>query len=171
MELRHKGLHLGAWISVDFAFEAAPPRKVVGIRARPAPAPLEAEACGRLPAPRTEAELTVALERYVASRDEFSGVVLVGKGGAPLFTKATGLAIHEGSVPNLVDTKFNVGAVSKVFTALAIAQLADAGRLALTDPVKLHLPSFVPPQLEPATLTHLLTHTSGLGDVLRPPLP
>ncbi len=66
-------------------------------------------------------------------------------------------------------TTHGEGLLGHHLTALAIAQLADAGRLALTDPVKLHLPSFGPPQLAPATLTQLLTHTSGLGDVLRPP--
>jgi CubicO group peptidase (beta-lactamase class C family) len=157
------------WISVDFVFEAAPPRKVVGIRARPAPAPPGAGACGRVTPPRTESELAEALDTYVESRAEFSGIVLLGKGGAPLFTKAIGLAVREGRIPNLADTKFNVGSVSKMFTALAIAQLADAGRLRFADPVRRYLPSFGPPQLEPATLAHLLTHTSGLGDVFRPP--
>lgn len=57
--------------------------------------------------------------------------------------------------------------MSKVFTATAILQLRDAGRLRLDDPVGKHLPWFkVPspfPTAPPITVEHLLTHTSGLS--------
>jgi CubicO group peptidase (beta-lactamase class C family) len=63
------------------------------------------------------------------------------------------------------DTPFLLGSVTKTLTALAIAQLADAGKLRFDDPVAAHLPGFVigTPGGGPAmTLRHLLTHTSGL---------
>ncbi len=115
-----------------------------------------------------EARRTCWLAARIA-RVPFSGVVLVGKDGAPLFAKAYGLADRGANVANTVDTRFNLGSSSKMFTALAVEQLADAGRLGLNDPVQRYLPTFGPRELAPATIRHLLTHTSGLGDVFRPP--
>lgn len=63
------------------------------------------------------------------------------------------------------DTPFLIGSVTKTFTALAIAQLADAGKLQFDDPVVAHLPQFTldaPDGGRTITLRHLLTHTSGL---------
>jgi CubicO group peptidase (beta-lactamase class C family) len=159
------------WITVDFLFEAAPPHKVLNVRARPAPVPPAARACDGFAGPKTLDELPVRLEAYLAERAAalpFSGVVLVGKDGAPIFAKAYGFADREARVANTVDTRFNVASTGKPFTAVAIAQLADAGRLSLGDAVKRWLPGFGPRELEPATLVQLLTHTSGLGDVFGP---
>lgn len=66
---------------------------------------------------------------------------------------------------HLTDTPFLLGSVTKTITALAIAQLADAHRLQLDDPVSKHLRGFAlnaPDGGRPITLRHLLTHTSGL---------
>ena len=131
------------WITIDFLFEAAASHKVVGIRARPALAMQAPEPCGTIPAPAAPTELVERLDAYMAARIArvpFSGVVLVGKDGAPLFAKAYGVADREAGVANSVDTRFNIASSSKMFTALAIEQLADAGRLGLGDPVQRHLP-------------------------------
>ncbi len=67
------------------------------------------------------------------------------------------------------DTVFGVASVTKSFTALAIMQLAEAGKLAVDDPVTRYLPEFRTPDLEATraiTLHHFLSHTGGL-----PPLP
>ncbi len=64
------------------------------------------------------------------------------------------------------DTPFLLGSVTKTFTALAIAQLADSGRLRFDDPVAQHLPGFALGASDGGrtiTLRNLLTHTSGLA--------
>jgi len=66
-------------------------------------------------------------------------------------------------VPNKVDTKFNLGSMNKMFTAVAIAQLAERGKLAFTDPIGAHLPDYPEEVAAIVTIHHLLTHTSGLG--------
>jgi D-alanyl-D-alanine carboxypeptidase len=63
-----------------------------------------------------------------------------------------------------LDTKFNLGSMNKMFTAVAIAQLAQAKRLSFDDLISKHLPDY--PNKEVAgkvTIHHLLTHTSGMG--------
>ncbi len=67
------------------------------------------------------------------------------------------------------DTVFGVASVTKSFTALAIMQLAEAGKLSVADPVTRYLPEFRMPDPEAThviTLHHFLSHTAGL-----PPLP
>ena len=68
-------------------------------------------------------------------------------------------------VPNKIDTKFNLGSMNKMFTAIAIAQLVEAGKLSFQDSLAKVLPEYPNRQsAEKITIHHLLTHTSGLGD-------
>ncbi|MFI8456467.1 serine hydrolase domain-containing protein [Kitasatospora sp. NPDC085464] len=73
---------------------------------------------------------------------------------------------HERSAPCTPDTVFELGSVSKTFTALLLAELAAHGELALDDPVERLLPPDWRPVTvrspEPIRLLHLATHTSGL---------
>jgi CubicO group peptidase (beta-lactamase class C family) len=64
-----------------------------------------------------------------------------------------------------VDTKFNLGSMNKMFTAVAVAQLAEQGQLAYEDPISKYVDeSWLPRSMtERMTVQHLLTHTSGLG--------
>lgn len=126
-------------------------------------------AAGAEPArPIVDAELARQLEVFcdqLAAADQFSGVVLVARDGTPILQKAYGLACRGYAVPNRIDTKFNLGSMNKMFTAVAIGQLLDQGRLALDDVVGKQLPDY--PNKDVAakvTLHQLLTHTSGLGD-------
>ena len=94
-------------------------------------------------------------------------VVGVVSGGKLAWAKGYGTTDLAGGVPLTPSTPFRLGSVSKVFTATAILQLRDAGKLRLDDPVVKHLPWFqVPtpfPDAPPITIEHLLTHTSGLS--------
>ena len=60
------------------------------------------------------------------------------------------------------ETVFQSGSMGKQFTAMAVAMLAEDGKLGLDDPVEKHLE--VPASWRGITIRHLLTHTSGLGD-------
>ena len=101
----------------------------------------------------------------LAAADAFSGTLLVAKDGKPIFKTVHGLASKAYKVPNRLDTKFSIASVGKMFTAIAIAQLAEQGKLSFTDTIGKHLPDY--PNKEVArkvTIHHLLTHSSGLGD-------
>jgi CubicO group peptidase (beta-lactamase class C family) len=100
----------------------------------------------------------------LAAEDKFSGVVLVAKDGKPMFEKAWGLADGSGKVSNHVNTKFNIGSLNKMFTAVAVAQLVERGRLSFNDTVGKHLPDYPNRAVaSQVTIHHLLTHTSGMG--------
>ena len=99
-----------------------------------------------------------------AGRDEFSGVVLVAKGERTIFHRAYGLADRSWGIPNRLDTSFNLASMNKMFTAVAIAQLIEAGKLHLDDTLGTILPDY--PNKDAArtiTIAHLLSHTAGLG--------
>lgn len=105
-------------------------------------------------------------DRYIAeltAGDRFSGVVLIAHRGQPVLAKAYGMADREQSVPNTVDTRFNLASASKPFTALAIVQLAQQGKLLLHDKLGTHLDGFPAELAEQVTIHQLLTHTSGIG--------
>ncbi|MCA1579519.1 MAG: beta-lactamase family protein [Acidobacteria bacterium] len=108
-------------------------------------------------------ELDAFLERAVAA-DEFSGAVLLARNDKVVFEKAYGLANKATNTPNTIDTKFNIGSMNKMFTAVAIAQLAERGKLSFTDTVGKLLPGYANKDVAAkVTLHHLLTHTSGMG--------
>jgi CubicO group peptidase (beta-lactamase class C family) len=67
-------------------------------------------------------------------------------------------------VANKIDTKFNLGSMNKMFTAVAIAQLVERGKLSFDDPLSKFIPDFPDKgSAEKIKIKHLLTHTAGLG--------
>jgi CubicO group peptidase (beta-lactamase class C family) len=106
---------------------------------------------------------------FASSRDLFSGVVLVADGPRICFQKAYGLAEKSFASPNRLDTRFNLGSLDKMFTGLAIAQLEADGKLSFDDKLAKVLPDYPnPTSAGKITIHQLLTHTSGLGDALKP---
>lgn len=100
----------------------------------------------------------------LVAHDRFSGAVLVAGDGKPLYTRAEGLASKSFKAPNRVDTKFNLASMNKMFTGVAIMQLAQSGKLSFDDVVGKHLPDYPNEQVRNGvTIHHLLTHTSGMG--------
>lgn len=109
-------------------------------------------------------ELASFLEASRAA-DLFSGAVLIARDSQPVFTKAYGLASIAAGTPNNEQTKFNIGSLNKMFTAVAIAQLAERGKLSFTDTVVKILPDYLNKTVaEKVTIHQLLTHTSGMGN-------
>jgi D-alanyl-D-alanine carboxypeptidase len=93
---------------------------------------------------------------------------------ALVWSEGFGLADVERGLPPDEHTIYRVGSITKTFTATAIVQLRDEGRLRLDDPLVLHIPEFAAAQnpfgpIEDVTLKRLLTHHSGLMG--EPPLP
>jgi len=102
-----------------------------------------------------------------AMRDSvFSGVVSIDGPDSTLFREASGLRNRAEKLPNTVDTAFAIASGTKLFTALGIARLVEAGTLRLdTRPATLW-PDFLGWLDETATVDHLLTHNSGCYDYL-----
>lgn len=113
--------------------------------------------------PDLPARLTKTLDSLVAT-GEFSGVVLLAKDGAPVFERAYGLADRETPTPNTIETAFNLGSINKLFTQIAIRQLADAGKLDVDSTLARAWPDY-PNQgvARRVTIRQLLQHRSGVG--------
>ena len=83
-----------------------------------------------------------------------------------IYAKGFGYADLESKKPMTTDTVFRIGSQSKTFTAIAVLQLQEQGRLALSDPVEKFIPGFKvkggKTSSEPITIHQLLTHTAGL---------
>jgi D-alanyl-D-alanine carboxypeptidase len=102
-------------------------------------------------------------------KDQFSGAVLVARHGRVLLEKAWGRANRQARAPNTPDTKFRIGSMNKMFTAVATLQLVEAGKLALEDPIGKYLPDYANKDVaSKVTVRHLLTHTGGTGDIFGP---
>jgi CubicO group peptidase (beta-lactamase class C family) len=120
-------------------------------------------AAAQSPRPDVAAELKAHVER-LAQADSFSGAVLIAKDGKALWSAAYGMADKNFSAPNKLDTKFNLGSMNKMFTAVAIAQLVERGVLSFDDPVSKWLPNALSDGAgDKVRIKHLLSHTSGLG--------
>ncbi len=147
--------------------QAAAPHKVVHLDLRAIPRPAEL-AIPRIPPDELAAALRVKLEKDSAA-DKFAGAVLLAKNGAPVFTGAYGMADREKKIPNTLNTKFRIGSMNKMFTAVSIMQLVQAGKINLSDPVGKYLTDY--PNKDVATkvtIQQLLTHTGGTGDFFGP---
>src|SRR3954470_1715035 len=118
----------------------------------------------RLPAEPTP-DVAQDLQSYfdsLVAENKLSGVVLVAKDGVIVASKAAGIANKATNASIDLNTKFNLGSMNKMFTAVAIAQLAQAGKLSFTDTVGQHLPDYSNKEVaSKVTIHHLLTHTAG----------
>jgi CubicO group peptidase (beta-lactamase class C family) len=101
----------------------------------------------------------------VCANDAYSGTVLLARNDEVLYEHACGEASKRFSMPIDIDTRFNLSSITKLFTATAIVQLAEAGVLSYDDHLSDHIDeSWLPREISNRiTLHHLLTHTSGLG--------
>lgn len=111
--------------------------------------------------PETLSALDALFAKNV-SRDTPGCVVGVRRGQTEV-QRAYGQADLERGVANTTDSVFNIGSVSKQFTAAAVLLLANEGKLTLDDDVRKHLPE-LPDYGRPITIDQLLGHTSGLRD-------
>ena len=119
-----------------------------------------------------QAEAVEALKAKLveaAAKGTFSGAVLIMQNGKMVLSGAYGLADRANHVSNTLDTQFRVGSMNKMFTATATLQLAQAGKLRLTDPIGKYLTDYPNPEVaSKVTVHHLLTHTGGTGDIFGP---
>jgi D-alanyl-D-alanine carboxypeptidase len=120
----------------------------------------------------TQADALAALADHAEERaqaGEFAGAVLVARHDKILLQDAWGRADRKAGTANTPATRFRIGSMNKMFTAVATLQLAEAGKLKLDDPIGQHLPGYPNKQVAAkVTVRHLLTHTGGTGDIFGP---
>ena len=147
--------------------EAAEPHAItqLGLNAIPTPADF---ALPKL----SDSELTTALRKKLdedVGAGRFSGAVLVARNGKTVFAHAYGMADREKKIPNTLKTRFRVGSMNKMFTAVATLQLVQSGKLDLKAPFGNYLTDY--PNKDVAskvTIEQMLTHTGGTGDIFGP---
>ncbi len=104
--------------------------------------------------------VAVRADAYIKSA-HIQGSVLLANGGKIILAQGYGLANIELAVANKPETKFRLGSITKQFTAAAILQLQEQGKLSLGDPISKYI-SGSPAAWSGVTVRHLLTHTSGI---------
>lgn len=120
----------------------------------------------------SETEIVTAMRTKLDEElkaDRFSGAALLARNGKPIFAQAYGLADREKKTPNQLKTRFRLGSMNKMFTAVATLQLVQAGKLDLKTPFGKYFTDY--PNQDVAskvTIEHLLTHTGGTGDIFGP---
>jgi len=105
-----------------------------------------------------------AIFRERAAADAFSGVVRITRGARELFAGTYGFASRAWRIPVSMVTRFDTASLTKLFTAVATLQLVDDDAFSLDTPAIPYLDLRGTAISEEATVFHLLTHTSGIGD-------
>lgn len=120
----------------------------------------------------SQTELLAQLRQRLASQSAqgtFAGAVLLAKNGTPVFQHAYGLADREQNVPNRLDTKFRIGSMNKMFTATAIMQLVQNGKIDLDKAFGTYVTDYPNKTVSSrVTIRELLTHTGATGDIFGP---
>src|SRR5947209_6577479 len=97
----------------------------------------------------------------LVQQNQFTGSVMVARDGKPIFRQGFGMANREWNMPNGPGTKFRLGSITKQFTATAILQLVEAGKLKTGDPISKYY-SDAPASWSKITIHRSEEHTSEL---------
>lgn len=113
---------------------------------------------------KDDQQITADLDKMLSEQfktNEPGATALVARKGKIIYEKAFGMANLELDVPMKTDNVFRIGSLTKQFTAVAILQLIEQGKLNLQDEITRFIPDY-PVQGSKITIEHLLTHTSGI---------
>jgi CubicO group peptidase (beta-lactamase class C family) len=147
--------------------EPAPPHAIKQFQFQVLPRPAEF-AIRHLNENELVASLRKRLDEVVAA-ELFSGAVLVAKDGKTVFAQPYGLADREKKTPNTLKTRFRLGSMNKMFTAVATLQLVQNGKLDLKAPLGDYLTGYLNKDMaSKVTIEQLLSHTGGTGDIFGP---
>ncbi|MBA2727225.1 MAG: beta-lactamase family protein, partial [Parachlamydiaceae bacterium] len=148
---------------LDMEVEQDPPYAITQLEITAVEAPIEFK-IERMAEAQTISATEMRIDQ-LAKQNHFSGSVLVSKKDKTIFAKSVGFSNMERKLPNDIKTKFNLGSMNKMFTAVSIAQLAQQGRLNLNDTIGKYLLSYRNIETSKVTIHQLLTHTGGTGDI------
>lgn len=109
-----------------------------------------------------EKKIDSIIQTEFGNKNEPGGVFLITQNGKNLYRKAFGKANLELNVNMTPDNVFQIGSMTKQFTAIAILMLEQEGKLNVNDPVSQYIKDY--PNGDKITIHHLLTHTSGIKD-------
>jgi CubicO group peptidase (beta-lactamase class C family) len=118
---------------------------------------------------KTDKQLSFKLDTMLSKLfkpNEPGCAILIARKGQVIYKKAFGIADLELNIPNNPDMIFEIGSISKQFTAVAIMQLVEQGKISLQDPINKFIEDY-PMNGYQITIEHLLTHTSGLKDIFK----
>ncbi len=127
------------------------------------------------PPPVSQVDLTRKVRKLaetLTKQDRFSGTILLAQDGRKVFEGAYGFADREAKRAMTVGSIMNLSSIGKMFTQIAIGQLAAAGKLSLDSTIATYWPDYPDPAAaRKVTIRHLLTHRSGIdGDIFENPL-
>nr|WP_315026840.1 serine hydrolase domain-containing protein [uncultured Chryseobacterium sp.] len=109
-----------------------------------------------------EKKIDSLIQTEFGNKNEPGGVFLISKNGKVLYRKAFGKANLELNINMAPENVFQIGSMTKQFTAASILLLEQQGKLNIDDPVSKYIKDY--PNGEKITIHHLLTHTSGIKD-------
>jgi CubicO group peptidase (beta-lactamase class C family) len=95
---------------------------------------------------------------------QFSGAISIKKDHTVIMEAAAGYSNRSDEQLNRIDTRFGIASGCKLFTAVAIAQLVESGKISFDTKMKDCLDIEFPHYDENVTIHHLLTHSSGIAD-------
>ncbi len=114
-------------------------------------------------------DISAWMDNYIGQaliNEPAAGVtILVGKGDDIVFTKAYGYSDLENKIPSKVETVYQIGSMTKQFTAVALLQLEEQGKLSLNDDITKYLPDY-PTHGKKITIANILYHTSGIKNYI-----
>ena len=152
------------WGAVVLSVEPAPPSRISSLQIQRAKSPKSAAQTAAPSSEKARLGQVSALASTLTKANLFSGVIAIARNDRPIFTRAYGLADRSFGVANTVDTRFALGGIDKSFTAIAIAQLVEAGKLSYDDPLSKFVDYPDRGNASKIKVKHLLSHTSGFGD-------
>jgi len=148
------------WGMLFVEIDSVPPKKVTGVSLIPFVEPPDWNMVERVESSSALADRVAGLAEQLAAAGSFSGVVLITRGDVVLMHRGYGAAI---------DTTFELASVSKIFTAAAIEQLLEQGKLSIDATIGAVLPDYPRGASSGVTVQQLLTMSSGIPDLFRSP--
>ncbi|MGN6194693.1 MAG: serine hydrolase [Ginsengibacter sp.] len=117
---------------------------------------------------KTDKKISKAIDELIPGRlKEIAPgcAVLIAKNDKVIYRKAFGLSSIDPQIPMQPDMLFRIGSMTKQFTAIAVLQLVEEGKISLQDSIQKYIKDF-PPKGYTITIENLLTQTSGIKDYL-----
>ncbi len=119
-----------------------------------------------MPDTSLDTEITALMQREMKRLRVPGASIAVVDGAGTVWAAGFGYADRQGRRPAMASTVFMIGSITKLFTATAIMQQVELGRIDLDRPVQEYVPEFAIktrfPQAEPIRVRHLMTHHSGI---------